>query len=66
MPVGGDASKWSARLFVRAVLEGKDDEGTSLHAPMPLWKTASFKSDNGAHPSRQEVEAIRRYLRTVK
>lgn len=62
----GDASKWSAKLFLRAVLEGKDDEGRVLKTEMPHWKDASFKVDKGVPPSKEEVEAIHKYLRGLK
>ena len=62
----GDASKWSSKVFVRAVLEAKDDEGKVLKAPMPHWKDSSFKGDNGKPPTIVEVTAIHKYLRTVK
>jgi len=62
----GDSSKWSAKLFARAVLEGKDDEGRALKAGMPHWKDASFQSDQGAAPTKQEVESIHKYLRSIK
>jgi mono/diheme cytochrome c family protein len=62
----GDATKWSNKLFVRAVLEGKDDEGKALETAMPHWKEGSFKSDKGSKPSKAEVVAILKYLRTVK
>jgi len=62
----GDASTWSSKLFVRAVLEGKDDEGRALKSPMPHWKDASFKSDAGKQPTKLEVEAILKYLKAIK
>ena len=62
----GDASKWAPRLFERAVLEGKDDNGRKLKVLMPHWKDKSFKSDNGAAPSKEEVDAIQVFLKTLK
>lgn len=62
----GDASKWSSRLFERAVLSGVDDHGKPLKVAMPHWKEGSFKSDNGSAPSNKEVAAIQHYLRAVK
>jgi mono/diheme cytochrome c family protein len=62
----GDASKWSPKLFERAVLTGIDDHGKPLKAAMPHWKDASLKSDKGAPPTKAEVAAIQRYLRSVK
>ena len=62
----GDASKWSAKLFVRAVLEGVDDEGRKLQAGMPHWKDASLKDDHGMAPTQGEIEAIHRYLKSIK
>ena len=62
----GDASEWNSKLFERAVLSGIDDKGRKLELAMPHWKDASFKSDKGHAPSKQEVAAIRRYLQTVK
>jgi mono/diheme cytochrome c family protein len=62
----GDASEWKTKLFERAVLSGIDDEGKALKPPMPHWKDASFKSDKGAAPGTAEVDAIQRYLRTLK
>lgn len=64
--LAGDASKWSSKLFERAVLSGIDDKGRKLELAMPHWKDASFKSDLGHAPSKQEVAAIHRYLRTVR
>jgi mono/diheme cytochrome c family protein len=64
--LAGDASQWSLKLFNRAVMEGKDDEGKALEAPMPHWKDAAFQSDHGKPPTSAEVTAIYRYLRTVK
>lgn len=65
-PLVGDATKWTNKQFVRAVLEGKDDAGKALESAMPHWKDASFKSDKGAKPPMAEVVAILKYLRTVK
>ncbi len=65
-PLVGDASKWSARLFERAVLTGVDDNNKALKSPMPHWGDASFKSDNGKAPSKAEIAKIHRYLRSVK
>lgn len=62
----GDSSKWKLPVFQRAVLEGIDDNGKPLKAAMPHWKDASFKTDAGAAPSKEEVAAIYHYLRTVK
>ena len=65
-PLAGDASKWSLKVFQRAVLAGVDDEGKALESAMPHWKDASFQSDKGKAPTKAEVAAIHRYLRTVK
>lgn len=62
----GDASKWNAKTFARAVLDGKDDEGRALKGAMPHWKDASFQSDHGTAPTKEEVESIHKYLRSVK
>ena len=62
----GDASEWKAKLFERAVLTGLDDHGKPLKVPMPHWKDASFKSDNGVAPSKAEIDAIQHYLHTHK
>jgi mono/diheme cytochrome c family protein len=62
----GDATNWSHKLFRRAVLEGKDDEGKALDPAMPHWKDASFQADKGKAPTPAEVAAIYRYLRTLK
>jgi hypothetical protein len=48
------------------VLEGKDDEGRALKGTMPHWKDASFQSDHGTAPTKEEVESIHKYLRRVK
>ncbi|MFZ3219438.1 MAG: cytochrome c [Rhodoferax sp.] len=64
--LAGDSSKWKVSLFQRAVLEGIDDHGKPLESAMPHWKGASFKSDAGAAPTKEEVAAIQKYLRTVK
>ena len=64
--LAGDASKWSLKVFQRAVLTGVDDKGRPLKLAMPHWKDASFQSDKGKAPSKDEVAAIQRYLRTVK
>lgn len=64
--LAGDASKWSLKLFQRAVLTGVDEKGEALKAPMPHWKDASFQSDKGKAPTKTEVAAIHRYLRTLK
>lgn len=62
----GDASKWSAKLFERAVLTGVDDAGKKLEAPMPHWQNGSFQSDQGKAPTSKEVTAIYRYLHAMK
>ncbi|MEO6017323.1 MAG: cytochrome c [Polaromonas sp.] len=64
--LAGDASKWSLKLFSRAVLSGIDDKGKKLELAMPHWKDASFKSDQGKAPTKQEIAAIHRYLRKLK
>ena len=66
LPLVGGASKWTLKLFQRAVLTGIDNKGHPLKSPMPHWKDASFKADNGAAPSKAEIAAIYRYLRAVK
>ena len=66
MPLVGDASQWSLKLFQRAVLTGVDEKGRPLKSPMPHWRNASFETYDGKAPSRAEVAAIYRYLRTVK
>jgi mono/diheme cytochrome c family protein len=65
-PLVGDASQWSLKLFERAVLAGVDDKGKTLESPMPHWKDASFKTDQGKAPSKAEIAAIHQYLRRVK
>lgn len=62
----GDASNWNSKLFARAVLEGVDDGGRKLKSGMPHWKNSSFQQDAGKPPTVAEVEAIHKYLRTVK
>ena len=62
----GDASKWSARLFERAVLSGIDDHGKPLKSAMPHWQNASLKSDHGVAPTRAEIKAIQHYLNQIK
>ena len=57
---------FSLKVFQRAVLTGVDDKGRALKLAMPHWKDASFQSDKGKAPSKDEVAAIQRYLRTVK
>ncbi len=64
--LAGDSSKWSPKVFQRAVLAGVDDKGRPLKLAMPHWKDASFKSDKGKAPSKDEVAAIQRYLQAVK
>ena len=64
--LAGDSSKWSLKLFQRAVLTGVDDKGRPLKLAMPHWKDASFQSDKGKAPTKVEVAAIHRYLRTLK
>jgi mono/diheme cytochrome c family protein len=62
----GDASEWKRELFERAVLNGIDDQGKPLKSPMPHWRAGSFKTDKGVAPSKAEVDAIQRYLHTLK
>jgi mono/diheme cytochrome c family protein len=62
--LAGDSSKWPPRIFERAVLTGIDDEGKPLKAPMPHWNQSSFVSDQGKVPSKAEIDAIQRYIRT--
>jgi mono/diheme cytochrome c family protein len=62
----GDSTTWSLKLFRRAVLEGKDDKGQALEAPMPHWKDTSFQADHGKPPTASEISAIYGYLRTLK
>ncbi|APC15084.1 cytochrome C [Pseudomonas frederiksbergensis] len=64
--LAGDASEWKSKTFERAVLNGVDDHGKPLKAPMPHWSGASFKADNGAKPSKLEVDAIQQYLHKQK
>ncbi|AAQ60531.1 MULTISPECIES: c-type cytochrome [Chromobacterium] len=63
--LAGDASKWRKQLFERAVLEGVDDEGKALKAPMPHWGNSSLKEDHGKPPTKEEVDAIQAYLKTL-
>lgn len=64
--LAGDASEWKSKIFERAVLSGIDDHGKPLKAPMPHWKNTGFKADNGAAPSKLEIDAIQQYLHTKK
>lgn len=64
--LAGDASEWKTSLFERAVLTGIDDHGKPLKSPMPHWKDASFKMDDGTAPSKAEIEAIQHYLHKQK
>ncbi len=61
--LAGDASKWSARLFERAVLAGIDDRGRPLKLAMPHWQQGSFNGDQGQAPSKAEIAAIQQYLK---
>jgi mono/diheme cytochrome c family protein len=62
----GDASKWSRKLFQRAVLSGIDDNGKPLKSPMPHWKEVGFHNAPGKAPSLAEINAIQDYLRKIK
>ncbi|WP_414906978.1 c-type cytochrome [Pseudomonas sp. IT-P253] len=64
--LAGDASEWKAKVFERAVLSGIDDHGKPLKAPMPHWAGTGFRSDNGAIPSKLEIDAIQKYLHQQK
>ncbi|WP_174874868.1 c-type cytochrome [Vogesella oryzae] len=61
--LAGDASRWSLKLFERAVLSGVDDNGRKLKLMMPHWQNGSFKGDNGNAPSKEEIAAIHQYLK---
>lgn len=62
----GDAAEWKPELFERAVLKGIDDEGKQLNMMMPHWGSSSFSEDHGKAPSKAEVDAIQKYLQTLK
>lgn len=62
----GDASTWDPKLFERAVLQGIDDEGKPLNMVMPHWGSSSFRTDSGKPPSKEEIDAIQRYLQAQK
>ena len=62
----GDAANWTPELFERAVLKGIDDEGKPLNRVMPHWGSSSFSEDHGKPPSKAEIDAIQKYLRTLK
>ena len=62
----GDASKWSRKLFQRAVLMGIDDHGKPLESAMPHWKLVGFNNDQGKPPTKAEINAIQDYLRKIK
>ena len=64
--LAGDASKWSRKLFQRAVLSGVDDNGKALKSPMPHWKEVGFHNAQGKPPSLAEINAIQDYLRKIK
>lgn len=64
--LAGDASEWKSKVFEQAVLNGIDDHGKPLKAPMPHWKGASLKSDNSATPNKLEIDAIQQYLHKQK
>jgi mono/diheme cytochrome c family protein len=61
-----DASKWSRKLFQRAVLSGVDDNGKPLKSAMPHWKEVGFHNALGKPPSLAEINAIQDYLRKIK
>ncbi|CAI8772577.1 hypothetical protein EMIT0P253_10192 [Pseudomonas sp. IT-P253] len=37
-----------------------------MKAPMPHWAGTGFRSDNGAIPSKLEIDAIQKYLHQQK
>ncbi|TDR77882.1 c-type cytochrome [Paludibacterium purpuratum] len=63
--LAGDSSKWSKKLFERAVLKGIDDGGKPLKSPMPHWNKSSLKEDNGQPPTTEEIDAIQQYIRKL-
>ncbi|MGV8917059.1 MAG: c-type cytochrome [Pseudomonas sp.] len=62
----GDASTWEPQLFERAVLQGIDDKGEPLNRVMPHWGSSSFRSGHGNPPTKEQVDAIQRYLQAQK
>ena len=63
--LAGDSSQWKKALFERAVLQGIDDEGKPLKTLMPHWSQSSLKEDQGKAPTKEEIDAIQQYIRTL-
>ncbi|MDN0084671.1 cytochrome c [Crenobacter sp. SG2305] len=64
--LAGNASEWSLTLFERAVLDGVDNHGKVLNAPMPHWRIIGLNTFQGSKPSKDEIHAIQYYLHTRK
>lgn len=61
----GDAAYWEFAAFKRAVMQGLDDKGVQLKAPMPLFATEGFTKPKGAIPTDEQLESIQAYLKTL-
>lgn len=60
-----EAGGWKYDLFKRALLQGKDDHGVALKAPMPKW-TNGFAPNTGKAPTDDQMKSLQLFLKTVK
>ena len=63
--LAGDAAYWEFADFKRAVMEGVDDEGAQLKAPMPVFETDGLTKPKGAKPTDEQLESIQAFLKTL-
>jgi mono/diheme cytochrome c family protein len=61
--LAGEVGTWKFDIFKRALLQGKDDKGVALKAPMPNFTTVGFA---GKKPTDKQLMDLHAYLKTFK
>ncbi len=61
--LAGEVGTWKFDLFKRALLQGKDDKGVALKAPMPNFTTVGFA---GKKPTDVQLMNLHAYIKTLK
>lgn len=61
--LAGEVGTWKFDLFKRALLQGKDDKGVMLKAPMPNFSIVGFA---GKKPTDAQLMNLHAYIKTLK
>ena len=62
--LAGDSAYWDFATFRKAVVEGLDDKGRQMKAPMPVFEQTGFLKPKGEKPTDEQIEDIQAYVKT--